>query len=50
MGDQQPKSKDWLSEHVKDCVGDDFSINVDDTTAISKTPDAVQMSVIDLLG
>ena len=38
MGEDKPKSKDRLGEDVKDSVGDDFLVEIGNTTTIGNTP------------
>ena len=42
MGEEKPESEDGLGEHIKDSIGNDFSIDVDFARTISNTPYAAQ--------
>lgn len=39
MSQEQPETKDRLSEDVKDSIGNDFSININIKGAVGNTPD-----------
>jgi len=38
VGEEEPSTEDWLGEDVKDSIGNDLSVNIDVTGAISDTP------------
>lgn len=40
MGEEEPEAEHWLSEDVKNGVGNDLSVDVDVAGSISNTPDA----------
>lgn len=41
MGEQEPEAEHWLGKNIKDGVGNDFCINIDNVSTFRKTPDAV---------
>jgi hypothetical protein len=43
MSEEKPEAEDWLSKNIENGIGDDLSINTDNTSTISNTPDAVSM-------
>ena len=40
MGKDKPETKDGFSKHVKNSVGNNFGIDIDDAGPVSDTPDA----------
>lgn len=48
MSEEQPEAEDWFGEDVKNGVGNDFGINVDDTSTISNTPDTVEIWLVQM--
>ena len=46
MGEQKPKAENCLGHDIENGVGDNLSINGDDTGTVSKAPDAVTISQV----
>jgi hypothetical protein len=44
VGDEQPGPEDWLGEDVKDGIGNDLLVDIEDTGSVSDSPDAAMMS------
>ena len=39
MSKEKPEAKDRLGEDIENSVGNNFAIDIDDTSSISNTPD-----------
>lgn len=46
MGKEEPEAEDRLGHNVKDCVANNFSVNIDVAGTISNTPNAITRSAI----
>ena len=44
VGEEQPSTEDWLGEDVEDGVGNNLSIDTNNSSTVSNTPDAVDMN------
>lgn len=41
MGEEEPETKDGLSEDIKDSVGNDFLVEIGNTTTIGNAPNTM---------
>jgi hypothetical protein len=46
MSEEEPEAKDGLGQHIENSIGDDLSVETDDTAAVSNTPDAATISTV----
>jgi hypothetical protein len=45
MGEEEPEAKDWLGKDIENSVGNDLSVETNDTCTIGNSPDAVRVLV-----
>ena len=41
VSEQKPEPEDWFGENVKDSVSNDFTVDTQDVSSVSNTPDAM---------